>query len=204
MSSRTLSTIINFVVGTSEIVNFFIRSACVVSHFTVAISAIYQSVKYTPFAIFFFRSPTLCFWNKLLYGFKCFSVDYRLINILEYSPILFGVFISCFVFKWLGICFEIDNISAILLLRKNFLNSCLTPFVRIGLCFLSASVQSFGPPISHRNKHFVFLQFSCNGFVAFTVEAHFEYAFHNGCGFRVNYPFLFVFRRFHISVRRLR
>ena len=41
------------------------------------------------------------------------------------------------------ICFEIDNISAILLLRKNFLNSCLTPFVRIGLCLLSASVQSF-------------------------------------------------------------
>ena len=66
MSSRTFSSIINLVIRTSEIVNSFIRGACVVPHFTVAISAIYQSVKYTPFTVFLFRSPTLCFWNKLL------------------------------------------------------------------------------------------------------------------------------------------
>lgn len=58
---RALSSIIYLVIRTSEIVNFFIRGACVVSHFTVAISAIYQTVKYAPFAVFFFGARRFVF-----------------------------------------------------------------------------------------------------------------------------------------------
>lgn len=54
MSSGTISTIIDFVVGRSKVVNIPVYGICMVTHFAVTVAAIYQSVKNTSFAVFLF------------------------------------------------------------------------------------------------------------------------------------------------------
>lgn len=82
------------------------------------------------------------FSNKFLHLFKGLTIDNRFVNIFEYCPVLLRIFKAGFVLKRFGISFEIDDIAAILLLRQYLLNGCLTPFVRIGLRFLTASRRS--------------------------------------------------------------
>ncbi len=59
--SGAISTIIDFVVRTSEVVNILVYSIGMVTHFTVAVAAIYQSVKNTSFAVFLFGARRFIF-----------------------------------------------------------------------------------------------------------------------------------------------
>ena len=94
------------------------------------------------------RRTALCFLNDfLLHLFKGISVDDRLVNILEDHPVFLRIITASLVFEGLGIGLKIDDITAILLLRKNFADGAVFPPIRIRLRFLSAPADPFFVPV---------------------------------------------------------
>jgi len=84
------------------------------------------------------------------------------VNVLEDCPIFFGILNASFVAEGFGIAFEIDNISAILLLLKHLGYRGLAPLVRVWLCFLSTPAHTFALPIGLRYKNLIILENSCD------------------------------------------
>ena len=199
------SASVSFVIRTTkEICSFFIMSD-VIPHLTSAICTEQKSRKHILFAVACFGWTAFClFLYKFLHVFKHFTLDNRFVNILKDRPTFLWVRYTSLIFEVLGICFEVNNITAVFLLGKHFCNSGFTPLVRIALCFLTTSAKSFRLPICHRYKHFVFLKNSGDGFIALTLNTHFEYTSDNLCRFLINNPKLRIIGRFHIPIRRLR
>jgi len=124
------------------------------------------------------------------------------VYVLEDCPILFGILNASFVAEGFGIAFEIDNISAILLLSKHFGDCCLTPLIRVWLCFLSTPAHTFALPIGLRYKNLIVLENPCNGLVSIPLNTETEYPSHNLCRIGIDDPLLFVFGVFHVAIRR--
>ena len=78
-------------------------------------------------------------FHKFLHLFPSITINDRLVNVLEDRPIFFRVLNSGFIAKGLGSAFEIDDVTAVFLLREHLGNGRLAPLVRIGLRFLTAS-----------------------------------------------------------------
>ena len=67
--------------------------------FPPAIGTVKQVTEHIAFPIFRLRITAAGFAYKLLYLFKGFTVNNRLVNILENHPFIFGIRISRFVLK---------------------------------------------------------------------------------------------------------
>ena len=125
--------------------------------FPPAIGTVKQVTEHIAFPIFRLRITAAGFAYKLLYLFKGFTVNNRLVNILENHPFIFGICISRFILEWFGAGFKIDDIAAVFLPGEDFGNAGFAPLVRIRLCFFAASRQTLALPICHRHKHLAFL-----------------------------------------------
>ena len=123
--------------------NILIDCVRMVTELTVAVPTEQQIAEYAFLAVFRLWCAAFGFGYERLYLFEITPCNNRLVNILEYCPILRIVRKSCFVLKRLRTGLEVDYVTAVFLLRQNLLNCCLAPFVWIRLCFLSASRQTF-------------------------------------------------------------
>ena len=204
MSFRATATGIFYIVTTTEIMNILVYGIGMITHITPAICTTDKTAENMLSCIFFLRCSAFCSCCELLYRFPSITVNDWLVNILEDFPILHRVINTGFVLEVFGIGLEIDDITTVFLLSQYLLNSSFTPLIRVRLCFLTATVQSFTLPISHGDKNLSVLQFSCNSFVTHTLKAHSVNVPDYFCSFCINYPFLFVLRRFQISVWWLR
>ena len=99
VSAGTVSSVIHLIVGTHEIVNVLVDCVRMVTELAVAVSAEQQITKYAFLAVFRFWRTAFGFGYERLYLFKIAPCNNRLVNILEYCPILGIVRKSCFVFK---------------------------------------------------------------------------------------------------------
>lgn len=135
-----------------------------------AIGTVQKVLKDTLFSVLWLWCTTLCFLNDfLLHLFKGVPVDDRLVNILEDHPVFLRIITASLVFERLGIGLKIDNITAILLLRKNFADGAVFPPIRIRLRFLSAPADPFFMPVCGTVQNAVILQNTSNGVITFSL-----------------------------------
>ena len=99
MSVGAVSSVIHLVVRTHEIANVLVDSIRMMTELTVTIAAEQQIAEYAFLAVFRFWRTAFCFCYERLYLFKIAPCNNRLVNILEYRPILRIVRKSCFVLK---------------------------------------------------------------------------------------------------------
>ena len=69
-------------------------------------------------------------------------VDDRVMNILKDQPIFLRIINAPVVLERLGMCFEVQNVSAILLSFQNVVNRSAFPFVRIWLLFFATAIDT--------------------------------------------------------------
>ena len=99
MPCFTSSSCIHLVVGTTELLNILVYGVYVRPQPATAISTVEQITKHILWSIIRFRCSAFGFLGEFLYRFKGFTVNYRLVNILAYRPIFFGVRDTGFVLK---------------------------------------------------------------------------------------------------------
>ena len=97
--------------------------------------------------VFWLRVSAFAFLDKSLYRFKGFSVNDRLVNILEDFPVFFGILKPFLVLKALGIGFEVYHIATIFLTNKNLTYGRAFPLVRVRLYLFTASAYTSLLPI---------------------------------------------------------
>ena len=112
--------------------------------------------------VFRLRVSVFAFFDKSLYRFKGFTVNNRLVNILENLPVFFGILKPFLVLKALGVGFEVYNITAIFLTDKNLTYGRAFPFVRVRLYLFTASAYASLLPIRGAILYSSVLQGSCN------------------------------------------
>ena len=96
MRGRT-SASIGSVIGAVEVLNGLVWVIDVEPQGATAIGTIEQAAKHILLAVLLLRGAAFCFGYKLLHHFKGLSVNDRLVNFLEYRPILLGIFNSLLV-----------------------------------------------------------------------------------------------------------
>ena len=89
--------------------------------------------------------------GKFLYSLPSLTVNDGFMNVPKDRPILLWIVYPRLVTEGLGVCLEVDDVTTILLLSEHLGYGSLTPLVRIGLCFLTASAHAFTLPICHRH-----------------------------------------------------
>ncbi len=99
----------------------------------------------------------LRFPHDFLDSLKGIPVNDRFMHVFENRPIVLGIVDTVFLFEGLGVGFEIDYISAVLLARQNLLDRHVSPLIRIGLRFLSASANPFISPVRSAVQMSLFL-----------------------------------------------
>ena len=140
---------------------------------------------------------------QFLHRFKGFAFNDRLVDVPENRPVAFVIRKSFFVFEGLGIGFEVDDVPAVFLLCEYLAYGARFPKIRIWLCLLSASSETFLVPVCRRVQHLAFSQNAGNRFVAFAVQTHFENIPYYRRRFGFDHPLFLVLGRFHIPIRRL-
>ena len=169
-----------------------------------AVGAVEKIGKHILFSVFRLGCPASGIPDQLLHLLKRFSVDDRLMHILENDPVFHRVLQTCFILEGLGVGFDVDHIPAIFLLCKNLGNCRFAPFIWVLLRFLSAAVKTLLLPVGHGNHNLFFLKGTRDRFIALSLQAHTENTTHYICCLRVDDPFLFVLRCFAVSIGRLR
>ena len=128
---------IALVVLTVEIAYGMVLLIEMTAHNAAAISAVYQSAKYALFILRLFYRASLRVCDQCLNGFPYIPVDYGFMYSLEDDLVFLGIRISFHVLERLGVCFEVDDITAVFLKSKDLRDRCLAPFKRIILRFLT-------------------------------------------------------------------
>ena len=82
-----------------------------------AISAVEEACENTFLLVLVLWRSALGLFYKLLYLLPSITINDRLVNVLEDRPIFLRVLNSGFIAEGLGSAFEIDDVTAILLLR---------------------------------------------------------------------------------------
>mgnify|MGYP004658628535 CR=1 FL=1 len=148
MSCRTTSTVVLRIVGTGKEADIFVDSIDVIPQLKSAIGTVQKVGKSALFSALRLRLTMLCFlYNFLLHLFKGISVDDRLVNIFENHQVFLRIITVSLIFERLGIGLELDDIVAIFLLLKNFVNGAVFPLARIGLRFLVTPANPFFVPV---------------------------------------------------------
>ena len=117
---RAASSSVAVIIAAHKERNIFLIVLNVKPQFPPAIGAVKQVTEHIAFPIFRLRITTASFADQLLHLFKYLTVNNRLVNIFENRPLILGIGIPCFVLEGFRTGFEIDNISAVFLLCKNF------------------------------------------------------------------------------------
>ena len=90
VGGRTSATI-GSIIGAVEVLNGLVWVIDVKPQGATAIGTIEQAAKHILLAVLLLWSAAFCLCYKLLYHFKGLTVNDRLVNVLEYRPIFFGI-----------------------------------------------------------------------------------------------------------------
>ena len=175
----------------------------VVPHLCTAVGAVEYVRKHTLFAVVIFVFSSFGFGYVLLGQLPGVSVDYGFKHIFKNLPGFLWGFVALFQFERLRKGFEIHHIAAILLVGQYLADTAGFPFVRVHIRVFAWFVYAFTLPVIQGRKNFIGFQNIGNYIVAFAFKGKAVDSLDHSRRFRVNHPFVVVFRVFHISVRRL-
>ena len=167
-------------------------------HFRTTVLAEQQSRKHTNFS---FPCGSAFVFTQFLNQRKSFSVNNGRVGVFKYYPIFFRDINLCFVLEGLGCTSEINGIPNILLAFKNIRYTGLCPFAfYFGW---DTAIPADTVPILCGSRYLLFGQLPCYLRGTKSCNTHLKDFSYHLCGRLVNQPFLFVFRIFHISERRI-
>ena len=138
----------------------------------------------------------------LLYLLKHGTFNNGFVNILEHYPIFRVVMNPLLVLVGLGVGFEVQNITTILLLVQKMGNRGAIPLgggARLGL---SGTADAFLNPVGLRRQDAFLFKLGGNLFRAKALQRHIKNAPDNLCSFFINDPMLGIVRVLDISIGR--
>ena len=135
------------IVGTVEILDIVVALVEMIIQVVTTIRTDQQTAENVSLPILGFALTDLS--ALFLDLFPDYTVDDGIMDVFEDQPVLPVIIDPLLILVGFGIGFEVDNITAVFLLTEDFLNSSLTPLIRVRLCFLTAFVKAFTLPICH-------------------------------------------------------
>ena len=111
-----------------------------------------------------------------------------LVDVEEDCPVLLRVFNPLFHLVGLGVGFEVNHVTAILLQGEDFLDGGMPPFGGLHGAFGTAPAGSLAPPVVGGIEHPIFLQRGGGFCQPVAVQGHLIDTPHNLGGLRVDHP----------------
>ena len=188
------------VVGAVEILDFRVALIEVKVQIAAAVCADKQAGEHIVFSVAgtaFAHLSTL-----LLYLLKHGTFNNGFVNILEHHPIFWVVMNPLLVLVGLGVGFEVQNITTILLLVQKMGNRGAIPLgggARLGL---SGTADAFLNPVGLRRQDAFLFKLGGNLFRAKALQRHIKNAPDNLCSFFINDPMLGIVRVLDIPIGR--
>ena len=140
------------VVGTVEILDIRIALIEMEVEIAATVSAHQEAGEHIAFPIV---CPALTYLTTLLlHLLPNTPVNDRLMHIFEHNPVFTVVVNALFVFVGFGVCFEIENIAAILLQGQDLGNRGAVPLRRRLLFALSGPLDALLKPVGARGEYF--------------------------------------------------
>ena len=111
--------------------DFLIDRVHMIPKLTSTVCTEQQIGEHVLFTILCFRCSSAGVGYQLLYIFKGFTVDDRLMDIFEDYPVFFRAVQPFLLFKRFGVGFEVDNITAVLLPGQYAVDRRRSPLIQI-------------------------------------------------------------------------
>ena len=193
-------TTVALVVGAVEILDFRVALIEVEVQIAAAVCADKQAGEHIVFSVAgtaFAHLSTL-----LLYLFKHGTFNNGFVNILEHYPIFRVVMNPLLILVGLGVGFEVQNITTILLLVQKMGNRGAIPLGGGAHLGLSGTADAFLNPVGLRRQDAFLFKLGGNLFRAKALQCHIKNAPDNLCSFFINDPMLGIVRVLDIPIGR--
>ena len=193
-------TTVALVVGAVEILDFRVALIEVKVQIAAAVCADKQAGEHIVFSVAgtaFAHLSTL-----LLYLLKHGTFNNGFVNILEHHPIFRVVMNPLLVLVGLGVGFEVQNITTILLLVQKMGNRGAIPLGGWTNLAPSGTADAFLNPVGLRRQDAFLFKLGGNLFRAKALQRHIKNAPDNLCSFFINDPMLGIVRVLDIPIGR--